>query len=108
MSARTSENRAPPKRPARARNRSCPVEKLSYATTECPVASNRSTRLLPMKPAPPVTRALKVLPARTADDGPRRPEEDAEVEHEAPAVDVFQVEPHPLVEVVDAIATADL
>ena len=40
----------------RARNCSCPVEKLSYAVTAWPSASSRSTRLLPMNPAPPVTK----------------------------------------------------
>jgi hypothetical protein len=36
-----------------------PVEKLSTPTTSLPPASSRSTRLLPMNPAAPVTNARR-------------------------------------------------
>src|ERR1700704_5747754 len=46
---------------APSRKRRWPVEKLSYPTTLWPVAMSRSTRLLPMKPAAPVTNACILL-----------------------------------------------
>lgn len=55
----TSVNRG--ERNAFARNSGFPVEKLSMAMTSSPRASKRSTRVLPMNPAPPVTSARKIL-----------------------------------------------
>lgn len=48
-------------------NSSCPAEKLSHPTTCAPTASNRSTTVLPMKPAAPVTKNLcmRCVVART-------------------------------------------
>src|ERR1051326_5909937 len=43
-----------------ARNSDWPVEKLSKPTTECPSSRSWSVRLLPMKPAAPVTNARKL------------------------------------------------
>src|SRR5262249_7837997 len=107
---------------ARSRNRSWPVERLSNATTPWPRSSRRSTRLLPMKPAPPVTSTLEgavkltpgapaprsPLPSRAAQHRPRRARQNPEVEHQAPAIDVFQIEADPLIEFVDAVPAADL
>src|SRR6516164_8657696 len=38
-----------------------PVDKLSYPTTACPCSRSRSTRLLPINPAAPVTNACILL-----------------------------------------------
>src|SRR5437016_2571680 len=61
---------------APSRNRGEPVEKLSKPVTSCPAASNRSTRLLPIKPAAPVTNAfITAFPGTDVADrsaGPRR------------------------------------
>src|SRR5687767_14545719 len=39
---------------------------------------------------------------------PERPRQDAQVEAQAPLIDVLEIEAHPLVEVADAIASAHL
>src|ERR1039458_338003 len=89
------------------RNSTCPVEKLSKPVTSCPSASRRSTRLLPMKPAAPVTRILTSKPRPLVAPAPR-PGHAARARPDAENVDrIPQIPAHQRQAAVAIVAPAD-
>src|SRR5664279_4602584 len=107
-----------------------PVTKLSMPMILWPRASSRSTRCEPRKPAAPVTtevgcRGRRILVfcligyqvidrpvasfcSRAGKHRRQCAPENGDVKPQRPMVDVFQVEPHPILEIGDVVAAADL
>src|SRR3990167_6013114 len=77
-----------------------PAERSSSPTTVCPDPRSAAQRLLPMKPAAPVTSARigGASEAPPPEDVADSPEEDLDVQPRRPPVDVLQVQLHPLLE----------